>query len=156
MDTLTVDLPSVEESEYARVYGNKVGQGAFRAVYRIPGSDWAYKFERTDDDAWFKERNPNAKEMKNYTEHRDKLPEGVDFPEMLMLDNGAIAVRFIDGMLAGTIHADYRECVCASHGIVGCWAEKAESTGFQDMHGKNVMVGKDKVIYIIDIGEYGR
>ena len=156
MDTLVVDLPSVEESEYARTYGDKIGQGAFRAVYRIAGSGWAYKFERTDEEAWFKDTKPNTTEMRNYTQHRDKLPEGVDFPEMVMLDNGAIAVRFIEGVLTENIHADWKDCICASHGIVGCWAKKVESTGFRDMHGRNVMLGNDKVLYIIDIGEYGR
>lgn len=156
MDTLVVDLPSVEDSEYARAYGAKVGQGAFRAVYRIPGSQWAYKFERTDEEAWFKDTNPNAVEFRNFTQHRDKLPEGVDFPEMVMLDNGAIAVQFVDGMLAYQSHDDWQDCECRSHGLVKCWLVMIENVRLRDMHGKNVMIGSDKVIYIIDIGEYGR
>lgn len=157
MDTLVLDLPSVEESEHARRYGNMIGRGAFREVFHIPGTEWAYKFERTDENAWFKTSKPNLVEIENFTNHRDKLPYGVDFPEMLMLDNGVVAVKFIKGVLAGTVHGDWNDCVCASHGIPDCWALKVANIPLKDLHGKNVMIcPEDKKIYIIDIGEYGK
>ncbi|KAI4218410.1 MAG: hypothetical protein L6R40_008776, partial [Gallowayella cf. fulva] len=48
METLVVDLPSMDEAEAARRYGKLIGSGAFRDVFRIPGSRWAYKFSRSD------------------------------------------------------------------------------------------------------------
>jgi predicted Ser/Thr protein kinase len=157
MDTLVVDLPSVEDSEYARHYGHKVGQGAFRAVFRIPGSRWAYKFERTDAECWFKDRTANLTEMRNYAEQKDNLPEGVAFPEMILLDNGAIAVKFVDGLTAVKSHCDrYDDCNCSSHGLTKCWLDLISGINIRDLHGRNVMISpKDKKVYIIDIGEFG-
>jgi hypothetical protein len=155
MDALVVDLPSEEESEIARQFGRMIGSGAFRDVFRIPGSRWVYKFE----DAEYGSANCNQREFLNYTSKRKTLPEGVDFPEMHFLPNGAIAAEYIDGMLGVDIHSLFDPCVCASHGITNCWrtmVKPVADAGMRDLHGRNVMVAhSDKKIYIIDIGEYG-
>jgi hypothetical protein len=158
MDTLVVDLPSVEESENARAYGEMIGQGAFRAVYHIPGSKWAYKFDRDDEEANFTDRSANAKEIKNYERYKDKLPANVAFPEMTRLENGAIAVEFVNGYVAAKSHSGYTNCVCPSHGLPDCWRNMVEPMDglLDDLHGRNVMIETGgKRVYIVDIGEFG-
>ena len=81
METQENQLPSVEESEKAIRQGKLVGSGAFRDVYRLGDSPWVYKRER--DLTWSK-NGCNAQEMKNFNTLRNRLPEGVDFPEMVL------------------------------------------------------------------------
>lgn len=156
MDTLTVDLPSIEESEYAKRYGVRIGSGAYRNVYRIKGSRWVYKFEHGA--GWSRGNGCNKREFRNFSEKRSTLPEKVDFPEMVLLDNGAIAVEFVNGILGRESHRYDRPCVCPSHGIPECWStmiQPVSDAGMQDLHGSNVMISReDCKVYIIDIGEY--
>lgn len=158
MDTLLVDLPSVEESEHARTYGEMIGQGAFRSVYRIPGSKWAYKFDRDDEECWFEDRSGNAKEIKNYERYKDQLPANVSFPEMSLLENGAIAVEFVNGYVAAKSHSGYRDCLCPSHGLPDCWRNiiAPMEDVLEDLNSRNVMIAEGgKRVYIVDIGEFG-
>ena len=154
MDTLVIDLPSVEEAQYARRYGERIGVGAYRTVYRLPGSKWAYKFE--SNNYW--SSGANNREMFNYRTRRGTLPEEIDFPEMHMLSDGTIAAEFVNGTLAREAHTGYgynMVCNCESLRAVKCWQKAVDVLNMQDLHGRNVMIRKDGKIMIIDIGEYG-
>lgn len=160
MDTLVTEIPSDEEAYYAQAYGVKIGAGAFRKVYRIPGSRFAYKFEHAR--GWSSNSGANRQEFHNYTTRRATLPEGVDFPEMHMLPSGAIAVEFVDGVLGKVAHSwsdnglSYRDnCMCSSHWGAQCWKKAIEGIDMRDLHGGNVMITRQGKILIIDIGEYG-
>lgn len=160
MDTLVTELPSDEEAVYAERYGVKVGAGAYRKVYRIPGSRFAYKVEHRV--GWSSGSGANRQEFHNYTTRRNELPAGVDFPEMHMLPSGTIAVEFVDGVLGKVAHSwtdngyDYKEnCMCSSHWGAQCWKKAIASVDMRDLHGGNVMISREGKILIIDIGEYG-
>lgn len=156
MDTLVVDLPSIDEAKAAAYYGKKVGSGAYRNVYRVSGSRWVYKFEK--DGCWAANSECNVHEMSNFRRVRKSLPEGVDFPEMHLLEDGTLAAEYVDGIHTRDLRC-YSGCTrCKTEfGLADCWTKMIEPvrmSGMQDLHGGNVKVANGKV-YIIDIGEYG-
>jgi serine/threonine-protein kinase RIO1 len=156
MDTLTEAMPSVEESEEARKTGKLIGSGAFRDVYRLPGSPWVYKFERP---VRIQQGNGcNKREYSNFLLRKDSLPEGVDFPEMYYLSNNVLAAEFIDGVNGREAHPHYKTCLCESFGISKCWRDAIQSLQgvMRDLHMFNIMISPSaRRVYIIDIGEYG-
>jgi RIO-like serine/threonine protein kinase len=146
-----VDLPSVKRAYYARTKGKMLGEGCFRTVYGTPNSKWAYKFEGY---AMFKKEANNV-EMKVYSSMKNRMPQGIRLPEMVMLSNGVIAVERIDG---------YHPYECDTYSnlkhdencpgkidINNCWFKQVNRLGFSDMHNGNVLV-KDGILYVIDMG----
>lgn len=153
-----LDVPSLDEAQAARYYGEQIGRGAYRTVYRLPGSRWVYKFQ---NDGWAYNTDSNAHEFHNYSTKRETLPQGVDFPEMHLLGN-VIAAEYVDGVLAMNAHESTWKrdgytniCNCESHRASQCWQKAISTINMKDLHGRNVMIRKDGKILIIDIGEYG-
>lgn len=147
----TVELPTVEASEDARWNGTKIGAGAFRDVYRLGNSRWVYKFDGGFIGA-------NKQEAINYNKIQEYLGKHYAVPEMILLENGALAAEFVEGKLAAEVHA-YSDpnCVCMSHGIPDCWRKLIAplAAKFDDLHGRNVIISPNGKLVIIDIGEGG-
>ena len=154
---LTETRPSVEEANKAVSEGMKIGEGAYRMVYRLPGSDWVYKVS-----VGFYGGAPNEDEYENYR-HIIKSPEkyeGFNIPETVLLDNGMIAQRYIKGNRApydcsmAPFSPEYYRCTCKDeYGFSECWYS---TTGIiEDNHSGNVIISTNGDggfdIWVIDL-----
>jgi hypothetical protein len=150
MDTL-IDVPSIENANYALEHGKCIGIGSFRQVYHLTGSKWVYKFERGNE-------GTNHEEYCNSIRYANQLPENVFIPEMVMLSNGVIAAELITGILVSSLHYGWDDdCSCKEYNLAVCYQQYIEpmTSKVFDLSGSNVILTREGKVYLIDLGEYG-
>lgn len=129
---------------------NIIGSGAYREVYRADDSEWCFKVDLRK--SLF---GGNQSEWETYLQvyNAPWLNDGLRIPEMHMLSNGILAVRYIEGT-----HPDKRiRCVPETHryNCIGedCWAYRVTNyVTINDIHPANLIMTADKILYIIDLG----
>ncbi len=152
MEVLLEDIPSLEEAVYAKRMHYRIGSGAYRTVYRIPGSRWVYKFE-----FFYEHEYVNVEEFNNFKKYKDSFSsKEIGFPEFVLLNNEVIAAEYIEGTLAIDFCKPFRgPCACTSFGLSNCWQElvRAIKRKIPDLHGRNVKYSSlHKKLFLIDIG----
>lgn len=149
MVTVLSDAPSLEAATLAQsAKGKRIGAGMYRNVYYVAGSKWVYKVEANDQGA-------NHQEYCNYLRYRDKLPEGIALPEMVMLSDSILAAEMIDGQHG---HYGIDKCMCVPYGLTECWRDIVEPMEEKifDIKADNIVISrKHGKVYLIDLGEYG-
>ena len=149
--TAKVDLPTVRKAAYAIKRGNKIGEGAYRAVYKTKSGKWVYKVNT----GYGTGIGSNGSEYATYVSVKNsvKLPDGVKLPEMHMVGE-YIAAEYVDGEHPTNWCSPgpygFHDNGCP--GVDTCWAAKVNDVKINDLHPYNVMVTKDGTVYIIDLG----
>jgi len=153
LDEIADNLPSWAEAEKAfSSWGNVIGTGVYRTVYRLPGSKWVYKKDNVGGVV-------NRQEFTNYSRFRPSLIPGVAFPEMHMVSETVIACEYIEGSYGdqGCWSANsHNVYLCPRNDSSDCWANKLAflAQSIKDLHYGNVKITSDGTIYVIDMGEY--
>lgn len=149
------DQPTVERAEYAREYGEMVGEGSSRRVFWDGTSRWAYKFI-INDDPW-NNKKANREEFDNYLKLSDADLGIIKLPEMQLLNNGVMAIEYIKGSHPSN------DCYSGQHDFgcgdsPDCWYNKTNARhyesnvkGFRDISWANVIVAESGDIYAIDL-----
>ena len=153
MDLTTVEAPSVEGALESRQECYNVGGGAFREVYRTPGSFWCYKFDDEDviggGAGRYADTYGNLGEWLMYQWIVSKYGHnligfgvdglaGVRIPLTHMLENGVIAMQYIEP--AKPVNWGYLQ------------SRRLKDLRLDDLHGGNVVVCKDNYLWIVDLG----
>lgn len=150
------DMPTLEECEQATgSYDFYVGSGMDRQGYRIPGSRWIYKVNKS------RNYDVNAKEYRRYREViEEQLPYGISIPEMHLLPNGVIAAEYIDGEKPDSYCYDHDKHYMHYEACWFNWVDKfTAETGMWDSSALCNMrlirneAGEVSKVYIIDLGE---
>lgn len=112
-----------------------IGQGGDRIGFHIPGTEWVYKLGKHP------KRNVNRQEFERYEKLKEvEWPRGVCLPEMHLLDNGALASEYIDGVRPKARVDEVDFC--------------ATVFGLDDIRATcNIRVTSEGKIYVIDLGE---
>lgn len=142
--------PNLSRAIHAISFGNMIGEGSYRRVFRTPRGKWVYKVDYSEG---ARRIGSNAYEWKTYQKffNSETLPANVRIPEMHYISGGIIAAEYIKGIEPeNDCYRDYHVDLCP--GVDKCWAEVVKNVGIADIHYQNVLITKDGTIYIIDLG----
>lgn len=146
----TITRPTNAAAMKAHDKGIVIGEGSSRRVFWKKGSYWAYKFIYSSSSNF----DANKDEFANYLNIKNNLPEGINLPEMVLLDNGVLATQYIPGEQSAT------ECWGGKHDCgdaATCWystvmmAQIERIRGFGDISWANVITTDDGKLYVIDL-----
>jgi hypothetical protein len=150
--TSVITGPTRAEAFEAWDSGELIGSGSSRHVYRVPGSDWVYKY---DNDS-----GVNELEYDNYQLCRNIMPDGTAIPEMQLISmrNGSsvLAVRYVEGKLIADSVCPWHGYTCEHEIPEFCLWEWSATVDLpwecsNDLHAWNVIVGLDGILYFIDV-----
>jgi hypothetical protein len=147
-------VPTLEEIQAILSGADKIGEGSWRTVYRVPGSRWVIKVDTPEDFYGDDDNGDNAAEYVAYLELKNSglLTDYIKIPEMHLIGEYIVA-EYIEGE-----HPE-NSCWTGFHteycpGTKNCWRTKFNDCGFHnhDLHSDNIKITDDDVIYIIDLG----
>lgn len=148
--------PTVESARAAWRFGECIGEGSFREVYRVIDDPWCYKFLMSDSYLDMQLKEPQR------AEYLSKMCfQGIMVPKMVLLEGQGlrfpvVAAEYVRGTRP---HSSYgRMCCCQTDGLSECWITTMDGieirTGLGDLiNTDNVRIIKGQ-LWIIDLGGY--
>lgn len=118
---------------------NEIGSGAWRTVYREPGSGYVVKIDCDYNGDQPPSFGTNKHEWETYQFVTENviLPDGVRIPKMALVGNMIVA-QYIKGR-----HPAYTE-----YG----WHDKVRSVPLHDKSNSNVIIDDEGIVWLIDLG----
>lgn len=148
----TAQAFTLEEIEVALSDADEIGSGAWRKVYRVPGSRWVIKVDSPED--YFPGGGDNAAEYAAYLEliNSGLLTNTIRVPEMHFV-GGYIVAEYVEGEHPeNSCWPGFHTELCP--GKDSCWRTEFVGCGFDslDLHSNNIKITDDGSIYMIDLG----